>query len=205
VIHDDLAGWVSIFLGALIVTYVTSKLTRARRSGTRLYAPSLWAWWSGCFISAALTVEGALLLRDGGIRPAWIAVFVVIANIVALLVPGIVFRVKAGLPWTLSRSTDTATDGGASTLGPAIELDTGTTELIRRIKAAQFSTTRLSPGYDEEEVDIFLDNLIAVLGEGGRLDQSKLRDVRFATTRLRPGYVIQDVHSFLDEVARQSW
>jgi DivIVA domain-containing protein len=38
-------------------------------------------------------------------------------------------------------------------------------DLIERIKNAQFRTTRLSPGYDEEEVDNFLDRVVAILRE----------------------------------------
>jgi DivIVA domain-containing protein len=85
--------------------------------------------------------------------------------------------------------------------GPAIALDVRTSGLIGRIKKARFSTTRLSAGYDEEEVDIFLDKLIAVFSEGGQPDQGELRSARFTATRLRPGYVTQDVDSFLHEIA----
>jgi DivIVA domain-containing protein len=73
-----------------------------------------------------------------------------------------------------------------------------------RIEKATFSTTRLSTGYDEEEVDVFLDKVIAVLSEGGQPDQAELRSAHFTTTRLRPGYVMQDVDSFLHEIARAS-
>ena len=59
--------------------------------------------------------------------------------------------------------------------------------LIERIKNVRFSTTRLAPGYDEEEVDTFLDKLVAVLSEDSELDRSELHEVRFSRTRLRPG------------------
>jgi DivIVA domain-containing protein len=39
---------------------------------------------------------------------------------------------------------------------------------IERIKNARFNATRLSAGYDEEEVGTFLDELIAILSEGGQ-------------------------------------
>jgi DivIVA domain-containing protein len=89
--------------------------------------------------------------------------------------------------------------------GPAIALDARTTGLIERIKTVRFSTTRLSPGYDEEEVDVFLDKLVAALSQEGQLDRSELREVRFSTTRMRPGYVVPDVNAFLEEVAQATW
>ena len=73
--------------------------------------------------------------------------------------------------------------------------------LIERIQNARFRTTRLGSGYDEEEVDDFLDKLVAMLSGGGRLDAAELSIVRFTTTRLRPGYVKQDVDAFLREIA----
>jgi DivIVA domain-containing protein len=73
-------------------------------------------------------------------------------------------------------------------------------DLIERIKNAQFRTTRLKPGYDEEGVDKFLDRLVAILRESERPDREELRNVQFATTRLRPGYAMQDVDGFLREI-----
>jgi DivIVA domain-containing protein len=74
--------------------------------------------------------------------------------------------------------------------------------LIEQIQNARFQTTRLASGYDEEEVDAFLDKLVATLDDGGRLDAAELSVVRFSTTRLRPGYVKQDVDAFLREIAQ---
>jgi DivIVA domain-containing protein len=74
-------------------------------------------------------------------------------------------------------------------------------DLIERIKNAQFRTTRWSPGYDEEEVDNFLDRVVATLRVSELPDQDELRNVQFATTRLRPGYVMQDVDGLLREIA----
>ena len=87
----------------------------------------------------------------------------------------------------------------------AITLDAGTAGLIERIKNVRFSTTRLAPGYDEEEVDTFLDKLVAALSGDGQLDRSELRTVRFSTTRLRPGYAMPDVDTFLGEVTQATW
>ena len=74
-------------------------------------------------------------------------------------------------------------------------------DLIERIQNAKFRTTRLSPGYDEEEVDNFLDWVVAILRESGLPDPEELRTVQFTTRRLRPGYVMQDVDSLLQEIA----
>jgi len=71
--------------------------------------------------------------------------------------------------------------------------------MIERIEKSQFSATRLKPGYDEEEVDKFLDSLVAALRRG---ELPEVRGARFSATRLRPGYVEQDVDALLDEVAR---
>lgn len=70
--------------------------------------------------------------------------------------------------------------------------------MIDRIRNAKFRTTRLNPGYDEEQVDAFLDLAIEELGKGCSPDA---RGARFSTTRLRPGYVPEDVESLLKEIA----
>jgi DivIVA domain-containing protein len=80
-------------------------------------------------------------------------------------------------------------------------MDARHVDLIERIKNAEFRTTRFSPGYDEKEVDNFLDRLVAILRESGLPDPEELRTVQFATTRLRPGYATQDVDGLLHEIA----
>jgi DivIVA domain-containing protein len=74
-------------------------------------------------------------------------------------------------------------------------------DLIERIKNAEFRTTRLSPGYDEKEVDNLLDRVVAILRESELPDPEELRTVQFTTRRLRPGYVMQDVEGLLQEIA----
>lgn len=68
--------------------------------------------------------------------------------------------------------------------------------MIDRITNAKFHTTRLKPGYDEEEVDKFLDQVVAQLRAGGL---PEVRGSRFSPTRRRPGYVQQDVDDLLRE------
>ena len=74
--------------------------------------------------------------------------------------------------------------------------------LIERIQNARFRTTRLASGYDEKEVDDFLDKLVATLSGGGCLDGAELSIVQFSPTRLRPGYVKQDVDTFLRDIVQ---
>jgi DivIVA domain-containing protein len=78
----------------------------------------------------------------------------------------------------------------------------GAAETAGWVKTKQFSTTRLRPGYDEEEVDAFLDEICDTF-LGKRTPPLRPDDVRhkqFSTTRLRPGYDEEEVDAFLDEV-----
>jgi DivIVA domain-containing protein len=72
------------------------------------------------------------------------------------------------------------------------------------VRNVLFKTVRLSDGYDEDEVDAFLDKVIAAMREPMALDRRMLPDeVRrseFTTTRLREGYDIDEVDTFLDRV-----
>jgi DivIVA domain-containing protein len=69
------------------------------------------------------------------------------------------------------------------------------------VEATQFSTTRLRPGYDEEEVDAFLsairDTFLGIRKPS--LTPDEIRNKQFSTTRLRPGYDEEEVDAFLDE------
>lgn len=73
-----------------------------------------------------------------------------------------------------------------------------TNAIIDRIRNAMFRTTRLGTGYDEEQVDTFLDRAIETLRSGY---SPNVRGARFTTTRLRPGYVRADVDGLLQEIA----
>jgi len=67
------------------------------------------------------------------------------------------------------------------------------------VEARDFSTTRLRPGYDMEEVDAFA-NAIRDTFAGIRepsLTPDEIRTKQFATTRLRPGYDEEEVDAFL--------
>jgi DivIVA domain-containing protein len=75
-------------------------------------------------------------------------------------------------------------------------------ELAEWIDRKRFSTIRLRPGYDEEEVDLLLDGIRDTF-LGARqppVTPDEVANARFTTTRLRPGYVDTEVDAFLHEV-----
>ncbi|KIH97113.1 cell division protein DivIVA [Streptomonospora alba] len=78
------------------------------------------------------------------------------------------------------------------------------------IRNQQFSTTRLTTGYHEEEVDAFLDSAEATLEalvhghpERAPLSAAHVDRVKFSTTRARPGYDPAQVDAFLDFLAQE--
>ena len=86
--------------------------------------------------------------------------------------------------------------------GPGTDADVpaGVRKLVDRIRISRFGTTRRG-GYEEEEVDEFLDRIMDNLihGERGTLQQLA-GEARFTTVRLRPGYRMADVDSLLASV-----
>ncbi|WP_116245707.1 DivIVA domain-containing protein [Nocardiopsis sp. FIRDI 009] len=79
-----------------------------------------------------------------------------------------------------------------------------------RIREQQFATTRLTTGYNEQEVDDFLDRAeftMDVLQQGhperATLTSAEVERVQFATTRARPGYDPAQVDRFLDILAEE--
>lgn len=73
--------------------------------------------------------------------------------------------------------------------------------LMQRIRSARFGVTR-GPGYDEEDVDTFLERIVATLARGGPLTAAEVRGAQFRITRIRPGYVQQDVDNLLEQIER---
>lgn len=70
------------------------------------------------------------------------------------------------------------------------------------VETQEFSTTGLGPGYDLEEVDVFLhairDTFLGVREQA--LTPDEVRNIQFSTTRGRPGYDEEEVDRFLDQV-----
>jgi DivIVA domain-containing protein len=74
--------------------------------------------------------------------------------------------------------------------------------LVGLVRNVQFGTTRLKTGYDEREVDAFLDKTITAL-QANRARASEVKNVVFASTRMRPGYRQPEVDAFLDRLASE--
>ena len=207
-IFRDVVGWMLIAAAAVNAARVRGELAAARRSGE---GPGVIAAraCSGVCLTVVFLAEGVVSLRNA--YPAWSAWTVTAFGacaLIALAVPGIAARGKAGVPWwrfgaRVVPPPAAGVTGPADALepGPAVVLDAGALDLIGKITNARFGTVRLSRGYDEEDVDSFLDRLTAALGEGGRLNQAELLNPRFSTTRLRPGYAMGDVDGLLGEIA----
>ena len=87
------------------------------------------------------------------------------------------------------------------TVGPGSEgMPLAVRKLVDRIRGSRFATTRRG-GYDEEEVDEFLNRITDSLIRGERGTLSRLAgEARFKAVRLRPGYVMADVDSLLASV-----
>jgi len=86
------------------------------------------------------------------------------------------------------------------TPGSDAEYPLAVREIVDRIKSSRFRTTRRG-GYDEEEVDKFLDLITDNLGRGERGTLRQLAgEARFTTVKVRPGYVTADVDNLLASV-----
>lgn len=74
----------------------------------------------------------------------------------------------------------------------------------------QFRATKFSAGYDQQEVDHFLDRVVDTLRkyESGEsiehqpLTAETVESVQFASTRFREGYDPHDVDQFLDRLSK---
>ncbi|MET8332522.1 DivIVA domain-containing protein [Streptosporangium canum] len=76
-------------------------------------------------------------------------------------------------------------------------------EHAARVERAAFRAGRLGMGYNEDQVDAFLDRVVATLR--GTTDQpvtpGDVRTARFATVILKPGYAVSEVDEFLTDLA----
>jgi DivIVA domain-containing protein len=72
-----------------------------------------------------------------------------------------------------------------------------------RVERVVFRQGRLGMGYSEDEVDAFLDRIVATLR--GTTDEpisaEEVRSAAFATVLLKPGYATAEVDAFLSEIA----
>ncbi|MET7332976.1 DivIVA domain-containing protein [Nonomuraea sp. NPDC005650] len=72
-----------------------------------------------------------------------------------------------------------------------------------RVERVAFRPGRMGTGYNEDEIDAFLDRIVATLR--GTTDfavtAKEVREARFSTVLFRSGYLIADVDSFLAGIA----
>jgi DivIVA domain-containing protein len=72
-----------------------------------------------------------------------------------------------------------------------------------RVERVGFRPGRMGTGYNEDEIDAFLDRIVATLRGTTEFPVSakEVRAVKFSTVMLRSGYLIADVDSFLAGIA----
>ena len=210
-ILDGVEGWVLLILAVATASGGLRQLVQVRRSGARLRAAPD-SVWTGLLLSLGWACFGVdALLGPHNVWSGLAFLLAAVAALASVAAIGTVSRRSHGVAWwrfwvrATPNASDTERPGSdlAATLdsGPAIMLDAATAELIERIKNATFGTTRFSTGYDEEEVDAFLDKVVAVLGQAGRPDHRELSNAQFTTVRLRAGYARQDVDRLLREIS----
>jgi DivIVA domain-containing protein len=81
---------------------------------------------------------------------------------------------------------------------PCVSFDEDPESLARYIRNATFRTSRFSSGYDQQEVDEFLNAAVDQVLREGRVSAPP----RFTEIWLRPGYVRQDVDALIAEIMR---
>ncbi|MFC4057594.1 DivIVA domain-containing protein [Planomonospora corallina] len=76
-------------------------------------------------------------------------------------------------------------------------------EEAARVERVAFRPGRLGMGYDEEEVDVFLDRVAATLRGTAEdpVTPADVREARFSTVIFRPGYSVSQVDAFLNDMA----
>ncbi|MFG3442666.1 DivIVA domain-containing protein [Nonomuraea sp. NPDC047897] len=72
-----------------------------------------------------------------------------------------------------------------------------------RVERVAFRPGRMGTGYNEDEVDAFLDRIVATLRGTTEYPVSakEVREAKFSTVLLRSGYLIADVDAFLAGIA----
>lgn len=88
--------------------------------------------------------------------------------------------------------------------GPGAAGMPGPRALIEAITGARFRVPSGAQGYDQREVDLFLDKLAGTLSRGDRLNPRELRDAAFSPAFPGAGYAKQDVDELLDAIRRQA-
>lgn len=80
---------------------------------------------------------------------------------------------------------------------------TARADLARQVLESRFAITKFRQGYRIDDVDMFLDELVAGLQSGSPTDEllAQISQAKFAATRWRSGYDCDIVDNFLDQIA----
>jgi DivIVA domain-containing protein len=186
-IFAHVAGWAVIVLGSVSGILAMAQLTIWRRRASMKKPGARSEAWSRLCLGVALCLLAAGNAADH-LRHPW-----------PLLVPGVAL---GGLYLVLKIREVRSRPAGTAPSCCGLAQDAEAVALASWINKKRFSTTRLRPGYDEEEVDALLDAVRdTFLGAGNPpLAATEVRSSRFTATRLRPGYVKEEVNNFLDEI-----
>jgi DivIVA domain-containing protein len=97
---------------------------------------------------------------------------------------------------------DVVAQGGGVVEREAFSADWFETQAAR-VERVGFRAGRLGMGYNEDEVDAFLDRIVATLrGTTDRpVTPGDVRAATFSTVLFKPGYAIGEVDEFLAELA----
>jgi DivIVA domain-containing protein len=118
------------------------------------------------------------------------------------------WRRLSGLPQPLSASTPSGPQQSRPERRiPEGSATQGTGLTASDVERARFRATKFREGYDQDEVDDYLDRVVQTLrGEASDAVALRAEDVaraRFTLTKLREGYDQQAVDSFLADVAAE--
>jgi DivIVA domain-containing protein len=210
-LHLYVLAWALIGVGLLLAAPDVIKLTTGRARPQMPDPGARREAWSDLRRSLPVVAGGLSMLlgipggRAGPLR--WLAEALLFAFVGWELVSWLRSR-RAGKPDGQAGEDASRPDASASgeqprpgTL-PFPAVSASRAEVAEWVDRKTFSTTRLRPGYVQEEVDVFLDTIrdafLAVRATA--LTSDEVRNIRFATALFRPGYDEEDVDTFLDYV-----
>ena len=197
-----------IVLGTIGATFPAARLTRGRTGGQPLAPDERREAWQSVLSSGLLVVTSLCQLMSLLTSSEFWPRAEIGAAIALILYTVATWYGAARAEGLLGRAQAASPDPGVppgSPRGPELlEPEPGASgqQLAEWVHRKQFSTTRLRPGYDEEEVDILLDKIRdTFLGTGVvPVTRQEIGSARFTRRYLRPGYDEEEVDSFLEQV-----
>jgi DivIVA domain-containing protein len=206
-VYTQVIAWVFIGVGLLAAAHSAIKLTVGRSRPGMAERSARRKAWLDLWQAATSVALGLSLLGTKDPRTAWLQ-WPALAFLLAFSILGSSFwrRSRMGDESDAKAGEDAAAGAGVGeqprgkTPFPAASASAA--DVAEWVDTKTFSTTRLRPGYRQEEVDDFLDTIRdAFLGvSASALTSNDVKRIRFATTRLKPGYDEEDVDEFLDYV-----